>query len=29
LLVSMMNAAGVAGQTFGNPKFCTGPLTGL
>jgi hypothetical protein len=29
LLVSMMNAVGVAGQTFGDPKYCTGPLSGL
>jgi hypothetical protein len=29
LLVSMMNAVGVPGQTFGNPKYCTGPLQGL
>ncbi|HVY26221.1 MAG TPA: DUF1552 domain-containing protein [Polyangiaceae bacterium] len=29
LLVSMMNAVGVPGQTFGNPKYCTGPLNGL
>jgi hypothetical protein len=29
LLVSLMNAMGVAGSTFGDPAFCTGPLTGL
>ena len=29
LLVSIMNAMGVAGSTFGDPNFCTGPLTGL
>jgi hypothetical protein len=29
LLVSMMNAVGVDGQTFGNPMYCTGPLVGL
>jgi hypothetical protein len=29
LLGSMMNAVGVPGQTFGNPKYCTGPLPNL
>jgi hypothetical protein len=29
LLVSMMNAVGVAGTTFGDPNYCTGPLAGL
>jgi hypothetical protein len=29
LLVSIMNAMGVPGQTFGSPEFCTGPLPGL
>ena len=29
LLVSCMNLMGVAGTTFGNPAFCTGPLAGL
>lgn len=29
LLVSIMNAMGMPGDTFGNPAYCTGPLTGL
>jgi hypothetical protein len=29
LLVSCMNMMGVAGTTFGNPTFCTGPLANL
>jgi hypothetical protein len=29
LLVSLMNAMGVAGTTFGDPSFCTGPLAQL
>jgi hypothetical protein len=29
LLVSVMNAMGVSGNTFGDPNFCTGPLAGL
>jgi hypothetical protein len=29
LLVSVMNMMGVEGNTFGDPKFCTGPLKGL
>ncbi len=29
LLVSLMNAMGVPGNTFGDPAFCTGPLAGL
>ncbi len=29
LLVSLLNAMGVADTTFGAPKFCTGPLAGL
>jgi Protein of unknown function (DUF1552) len=29
LLVSLMNAMGVPGNTFGDPEFCTGPLPGL
>ena len=29
LLVSLMNAMGVEGTTFGKPEACTGPLTGL
>jgi hypothetical protein len=29
LLVSMMNAVGVSGATFGDPKYCTGPLPRL
>jgi hypothetical protein len=29
LLVSMMNAVGVTGTTFGDPKYCTGPLSRL
>lgn len=29
LLVSLMNAMGVPGTTFGDPAFCTGPLAGL
>ena len=29
LLVSLMNAMGVPATTFGDPAFCTGPLTGL
>jgi hypothetical protein len=29
LLVSCMNMMGVAGNTFGNPMFCTGPLANL
>lgn len=28
-LVSVMNMMGVEGTTFGDPKFCTGPLKGL
>jgi hypothetical protein len=29
LLVSLLNAHGVAAQTFGKPAYCTGPLPGL
>jgi hypothetical protein len=29
LLVSCMNLMGVAGTTFGNPAYCTGPLANL
>lgn len=29
LLVSVMNAMGVEGTTFGHPEFCNGPLPGL
>jgi hypothetical protein len=29
LLVSCMNLMGVAGTTFGDPAFCTGPLANL
>jgi hypothetical protein len=29
LLVSLMNKFGVTGNTFGDPKFCTGPLAQL
>ena len=29
LLVSMLNAMDVPATTFGNPDFCTGPLSGL
>jgi hypothetical protein len=29
LLVSLMNAMGVSGETFGDPDFCNGPLTNL
>lgn len=29
LLVSLMNAYGVPGTTFGDSRFCTGPLSGL
>jgi hypothetical protein len=29
LLVSLCHAAGVDVQTFGNPAYCTGPLSGL
>ncbi|MBX7102072.1 MAG: DUF1552 domain-containing protein [Myxococcaceae bacterium] len=29
LLVSLMNAMGVPGSSFGNPAYCTGPLPGL
>lgn len=29
LLVSLMNAMGLPATTFGDPNFCTGPLTGL
>jgi hypothetical protein len=29
LLVSILNAMGVADNTFGKPDWCTGPLTGL
>lgn len=29
LLVSVMNAMGVQGNTFGDPQYCTGPLPGL
>ncbi|MFT5430794.1 MAG: hypothetical protein ACI9OJ_001472, partial [Myxococcota bacterium] len=29
LLIAMMNAFGVAGDTFGDPDFCTGALPGL
>ncbi len=29
LLVAILNAFGVETDTFGNPDFCTGPLTGL
>jgi hypothetical protein len=29
LHVSLMNAMGVPGNSFGNPDYCTGPLTGL
>jgi hypothetical protein len=27
LLVNIMNLMGVAGDTYGDPAFCTGPLT--
>lgn len=29
LLVSIMNAMGLPGETFGNPAYCTGPLVEL
>lgn len=29
LLVSILNAFGVSGATFGNPAYCTGPLANL
>jgi hypothetical protein len=29
LHVSLMNAMGVMGNTFGNPAYCSGPLSGL
>lgn len=29
LLVSLMNTMGLPDQTFGDPKYCTGPLVGL
>jgi hypothetical protein len=29
LLVSLQNAFGIEAQTFGDPAFCTGPLSGL
>ena len=29
LLVSLANAMGVQTNTFGNPDYCSGPLTGL
>ncbi len=29
LLVSLMNAMDVPGNTFGNPAYCTGPLGNL
>ena len=29
LLVSLLNAMGVADQSFGEADWCTGPLTGL
>lgn len=29
LLVSLMNAMGVPGNSFGDPAYCTGPLPGL
>ncbi len=29
LLVSVLNAMGVGDVSFGDPRFCTGPLTGL
>jgi hypothetical protein len=29
LLVSIMNAMGIEATTFGDPSFCTGPLSGL
>jgi hypothetical protein len=29
LLVSIMNAMGLPDQTFGDPRYCTGPLAGL
>jgi hypothetical protein len=29
LLVSLLNAMGVATNTFGMPEYCTGPLSGL
>jgi hypothetical protein len=29
LLVSLLNAFGITDTSFGNPKFCTGPLPGL
>jgi hypothetical protein len=29
LLVSIMNLFGVEGQTFGNARYCTGPLAGV
>ena len=29
LLVSLTNAMGIEGDTFGDPKYGTGPITGL
>ncbi len=29
LLVSLLNAMGVPDTTFGDARFCTGPLSGL
>jgi len=29
LLVSLVNMMGGSATTFGNPAYCTGPLTGL
>jgi len=29
LLVSLQNAFNIQSGTFGDPKYCTGPLTGL
>ena len=29
LLVSLLNAYGIADATFGNPDYCTGALPGL
>jgi hypothetical protein len=29
LLVSLLQATGVDTETFGDPSYCTGPLTGL
>jgi hypothetical protein len=29
LLVSVLNAMGIDANTFGDPEYCTGPLSGL